>query len=249
VITVGWALATQPLRVDSTSDLPVEEGEFRVHGGRDPSAGGVDQRPDVEDEPVVVGRDGDHGSRAEHSFVNLDRSLPAPRRLAGEAVRMFSSSSPSTPQPPARLPAAFVDALRTHARLLVAVALLALLAAPAWPSTVDDVYISLTYARHWAESGALKLAFIERILAHPRESGACGVLGGLRPDQPPSAPALHAPCPIPVARPVLAACTLPCSSAPPPSFTSLPTSPAACSHASRLSSAPPMGEGTASTAM
>lgn len=53
--------------------------------------------------------------------------------------------------------------LRPHARLLVAVVLLALLATPAWPATVDDVYITLTYARRWAESGALEWTTGERV--------------------------------------------------------------------------------------
>jgi hypothetical protein len=69
----------------------------------------------------------------------------------------------STPQPLAWLPATLVGAIRNHARLFAAIVLLALLAAPAWPSTVDDVYISLTYARHWAESGALEWSTGERV--------------------------------------------------------------------------------------
>lgn len=49
------------------------------------------------------------------------------------------------------------------ARPLCALGLLALLAAPAWPSTVDDVYITLVYARNWAERGALEWSTGERV--------------------------------------------------------------------------------------
>ncbi len=51
----------------------------------------------------------------------------------------------------------------SRARLPAAIALFALLCAPSWPATVDDVYITLTYARRWAESGALEWTTGERV--------------------------------------------------------------------------------------
>lgn len=48
-------------------------------------------------------------------------------------------------------------------RLLGALAVFAVLAAPSWPGTVDDVYITLTYARRWAETGALEWTTGERV--------------------------------------------------------------------------------------
>ncbi len=51
----------------------------------------------------------------------------------------------------------------SHARLVLALALLAALATPSWPATVDDVYITLTYARRWADSGVLEWTTGERV--------------------------------------------------------------------------------------
>ncbi len=48
-------------------------------------------------------------------------------------------------------------------RLVVAVVVFGLLAAPHWPGTVDDVYITIAYARHWADSGALEWSTGERV--------------------------------------------------------------------------------------
>ncbi len=48
-------------------------------------------------------------------------------------------------------------------RLLPTLALFLLLAAPSWPGTVDDVYITLGYARHWADTGVLEWTTGERV--------------------------------------------------------------------------------------
>lgn len=55
------------------------------------------------------------------------------------------------------------DALKSYARTIAALCGFFVLAAPAWPSTVDDVYITLTYARHWAEAGVLEWTSGERV--------------------------------------------------------------------------------------
>ena len=53
--------------------------------------------------------------------------------------------------------------MKVYARAIAAISGLLVLAAPAWPSTVDDVYITLTYARHWGETGSLEWTSGERV--------------------------------------------------------------------------------------
>lgn len=48
-------------------------------------------------------------------------------------------------------------------RVVLALGLFLLLALPSWPATVDDVYISIVYARQWAETGSLTWTTGERV--------------------------------------------------------------------------------------
>ncbi len=80
-------------------------------------------------------------------------------------ARLSAHSDNSTPSGRGTAPTPrWSDAAVTHRlRIPVALALFALLAAPSWPGTVDDVYITLAYARHWAETGALAWTTGERV--------------------------------------------------------------------------------------
>lgn len=83
LLAVCRALTPEHLGVETAPDLPVQERQLGVHRRRDPLAGAVDQRLDVEQERVVGGRQRVHGSSVEHSFAMAHR-VPWPPRCRSD---------------------------------------------------------------------------------------------------------------------------------------------------------------------
>ena len=58
--------------------------------------------------------------------------------------------------------------------------MLFILSAPSWPTTIDDVYITLTYARHWAETGTLAWTTGEHVEGYSNFLFMAGLAGACR---------------------------------------------------------------------